>query len=412
MEPTLRVLFLSSYFPKPGNPFMGTWALVQGQGLRSAGVDITVVSLTSWVPRFVGRLGKAKAWALCPPRHDWDGLPVQYPRWLFYQVGRLKALGYRHPLPMLGLGWLSVRGRLKRIVNEFQPDVIFAHHTGVNGYIAERLHRLYGIPYVVTDHAFEEITDCARMPGRKAMFERVVRHAHTMISVADRMRDDMLRLFPHAHAQTVHNGVELPPAALLSTPRPAELQDRQVVLSVGLMYERKAFPLLVKAFAQVAAGHPQAMLRIIGDGATRTETEAAIRETGMQERVQILGFKPRQQVLQEMAWCDCFALIGWDEPFATVFIEAMALGKPIITADDGGINDVVRDKVHGLVIPPHDVEAAARALDALLASPERCAAMGKAARQLVEQNLTWKANAHAMIDIFRQAAAHRRKESC
>ena len=103
-----------------------------------------------------------------------------------------------------------------------------------------------------------------------------------------------------------------------------------------------------------------------------------------------------------MVWADCFALVGWDEPFATVYLEAMAAGKPIICCNDGGINDVIQDKVHGLTVPPKDVEATAKALEQMLANPEQRQKMGKEAKILIERSLTWDAKAQELIQRFQE----------
>jgi glycosyltransferase involved in cell wall biosynthesis len=98
-----------------------------------------------------------------------------------------------------------------------------------------------------------------------------------------------------------------------------------------------------------------------------------------------------------------FALIGWDEPFATVFSEALSAGKPVICCNDGGITDVLKDEVHGLTVPPRDLEAAAGALGRLLSDPALRERMGKAGAELFEKSLRWDHNAANMERIFRAA---------
>ncbi|HTP25351.1 MAG TPA: glycosyltransferase, partial [Anaeromyxobacteraceae bacterium] len=110
-------------------------------------------------------------------------------------------------------------------------------------------------------------------------------------------------------------------------------------------------------------------------------------------------------VLQEMAWSDVFALIGWDEPFGVVFSEAAACSLPILLASDCGFNDVFRDGVHGFSTPPRDPAAAAERLEALLADPDRRRAMGRAAFNLWVSRLTWDAHAAQLASILRAAIA-------
>jgi glycosyltransferase involved in cell wall biosynthesis len=402
----LRVLFLASYFPKPLNPLMGVWALAQAQALAREGVDLRVVSFTSWLPRSLAKVGRVRAWAECPPAHDWDGLRVEYPRWLlYYHVGPLRGRFFRNPAPQMRLAWLSARRALRRIVREHRPDVVLAHNAAVNGYLAWRLRRDCGIPYVTMDWDFDEIADCERYPARRALVGKVLAGAGCAVAVAKRMEALFRRLFPGVPTTTIHSGVQPVPPRLWDVPRPAELEGKLVAFSAGIFYSRKGIPLLVEAFARAAGRHPNAVLRIAGDGDERPKVEEAIRRLGLEGRVQLLGRQPNERVLQEMVWSDVFLLIGWDEPFATVYMEAMAAGKPVVCANDGGVNDLLRDGVHGRSVPPRDAAAAGDALDALLSDPAARERMGRAARALFDEHLRSDRTARALVAACRRAIA-------
>jgi glycosyltransferase involved in cell wall biosynthesis len=104
-----------------------------------------------------------------------------------------------------------------------------------------------------------------------------------------------------------------------------------------------------------------------------------------------------------MVWADVFSLIGWDEPFATVYLEAAAAGKPIVLASDGGFNDVLRSGVHGISVAPRDRAAAVDALLELAGDRDRREAMGRAACDLWKRRLTWDSNADQMLRVFAEA---------
>jgi glycosyltransferase involved in cell wall biosynthesis len=224
-----------------------------------------------------------------------------------------------------------------------------------------------------------------------------------MVAVASRMERQMRQLFSNAPACTIQNGTDAIPQEVKNAPRPARNQGRTVLFACGAFYERKGFPPLIEAFARIAAQFPEAVLRIAGDGDERPRVDEAIRRFGLQDRVQLLGFLPHASVLQEMCWCDAFVLIGWDEPFATVFSEAMAAGKPVICCNDGGITDVLQNEVHGLTVPPRNVAAAAEALARLLGDPRLRARLGQAGARLFDASLQWDHNAARMEQVFRDA---------
>lgn len=169
-----------------------------------------VISGNPWFPKIAGKLKAGiRVYSDCPRSHSWDGVEVDYLPMLFYPFGKLDAAFNRVGETLLKIGWLSIKGQLLKIVHEFQPDVVYAHHTVPNGYFALRIHKLTGIPFVVTDHEMGEITACEVFPARRAVYEKVISAAHRMVSVAGVMRKDMERVFPQAHCEVLHNGMNL-----------------------------------------------------------------------------------------------------------------------------------------------------------------------------------------------------------
>ena len=153
--------------------------------------------------------------------------------------------------------------------------------------------------------------------------------------------------------------------------KPSTLDSRPstplVILSCGMFYERKNFPGLIQAFNLVAEKYPNVLLRILGDGPDRLKVERERYYSSFRERIELLGKVSHPEVINQMKNADIFALIGWREPFATVFLEAMAAGLPLIACDDGGIAEVI-----------HSADVDAPALD----TPQRaaCSAEGHSSR--------------------------------
>ncbi|HWH11939.1 MAG TPA: glycosyltransferase [Solirubrobacteraceae bacterium] len=407
----MRVLILASHFPRPANPLIGIWALLQAQGLRRAGHDVRVISLTPWLPAAFSRLPRQGSlgrrlgeWASCPERHDWDGVTAYYPRWPAYHAGPQRALLDRVPAVEMRPCWAVVKRPLDALVSSLAPDAIFAHQTPINGYVAARIRALRGTPFVTIDHDLEGLNGLVERPRRRAHYQAVADACSAMVGVSDAMSDLLSDLFAPRRVHTLHTGADPVPEHLRARRRPRDLERRTILLAVGGFYPRKNLPLLVRAFAAVAADHPDAILRIIGDGEDRPGVEREIAAGGLADRVFLLGHQAHEVVLQEMVWCDAFALVGRAEPCATVYMEAMAAGKPLLVASDGGINDVIRDGVHGLAVPPGDLPATSAGLGTLLADRAGRERMGAAAQALQQSDLTWDANGVALAGILAVAA--------
>jgi len=408
----LKVLFLASYFPKPDNTVMGTWALSQAQAIARQGADVKVVSFTSALPKWVARSPGARAYAHCPDSYVWPGaISAQYPRWLYYPIEPLKRAAHRHPLPYLKLAAWSAKEQLLDITHAYQPDVIFCHHSLPNGWLAAQLQEAYSCPLFVLEHDYDEIADCQWYPQRQQAMVQVAQRVNTLFAVSQRMEKNMQAVLPQATTATLHNGIALPAPHYHQTPRPREIQNLKVISVCALFAQRKGVPLLIEAFNRISARHPDAILRIVGAGPEENKIKQTITRLNVQAKVHLLGKLPHEAVLQELAWSDCFALVGWDEPFATVYLEAMAASKPILCCNDGGINDVITDGRHGYTVPPKNVAATAAALDKLLSRDAARIEMGQNARQLIETQLTWDAKAADLIRYFEQAVS-RAKRSC
>ena len=399
----MKILFFGVYFPRPNNPTTGTWALSQVTALRDAGHQVRVISPVPAIPLMVSKLLRRGTSAACPPRHVWNGIETDYVRWPIYPVGPLSRRFKENPRLFLKIAWAITQLRFLAIARKFHPDVIFAHHGQHSGYLASRVARRLGVNFFVTEHSFGEIESCAHNPLRRRHYLDMTRGISGWFAVANRMRDAMHRIFPDAPALTLHNGAELIPAALERVPRPPQLAGHLVVLCVTFFYTRKNVPLLIKSFDAIAGRHPSALLVIGGDGDDRAAVESAVGAARHQSQIVLLGALSHRDVLQNMVWCDVFAHIGINEPFATVFSEAMMAGKPIIFANDGGINDVAKNGVHGLSVEPDDAASAADALDTLLTDGALRQKLGASAGELARRELTWKANASNLTERFQAA---------
>lgn len=400
----MRILVLASFFPRPTNPTMGVWALRQILALNRLGNDLRVISMCDWVPRALVKVWndpKLVSRASCPRHAVWDGLEVDYPRWPRYHSGPHSELAYAHPGPEMRFASLFARRAIRQIASDFAPDVVYAQGTIVNGTLGKDIAAQLDVPLVCQDRDHAEIRDCLRMPARRRHFAEIALASDAVVVVNSAMARLVSDVVPQVDPFVLPEGADLAPRG------PERSGAPSVIFCAATLTPRKQIPLLIEAFALVAQDNPDVALRIAGEGPARDEIEARIEHHGLRNRVTLLGVLDHDQVLAEMAVADVFVLLSRDEPFAVVYVEAMAAGLPVVCTEDGGVTDFLQDGVHGCVVPDGDAGAAAAAILGLLENSGLRRMMGEAGRQLVEARLTWAANAQMLNGLFEEVRARR-----
>lgn len=141
-------------------------------------------------------------------------------------------------------------------------------------------------------------------------------------------------------------------------------KERGRILFVGRLESMKGIDTLLLAFAHVKGEGVH--LRIVGDGSKRKELESLAATLGIASRVTFVGFVPVEHVYEEFAKAEIFCGLSRSEALGNVFLEAAASGCAVIGTTVGGIPDIVKDGITGILVPPDDAKSAAQAMQKLV----------------------------------------------
>jgi glycosyltransferase involved in cell wall biosynthesis len=297
--------------------------------------------------------------------------------------------GVRHPLAF---------ARLVRTIRAYRPTIVHTHLQAANlyGRLAARLAR---VPIVVaTEH--NVYTGKAR---RYVAVERwLARTTDALIAVSDEVRRFMthqLGLAPSA-VRIVPNGVTLLAA---SPSQVAAIQARTGGASLRLgtvasLTAKKGHEHLLRALALVRERGIGCSLVLAGDGAERERLERLRDELGLAGQVQFLGAV--SNVADVLAAVDVFVLPSVVEGLPLALLEAMLAGKAVIATSVGGVPEVVRAGVNGLLVPPANPRGLADAIAALSESPEQRARFGAAARDTIERGFTESVYLESLTAVY------------
>jgi len=192
------------------------------------------------------------------------------------------------------------------------------------------------------------------------------------------------------HMTVIPNGI--PPSEAHAGERPTTRRelgvhaDAVLVLSVGRLVYQKGHEYLVEAMQTVVRQSPNVQAVICGEGPLRGQLEAQISRQGLAACVHLLG--NRLDIGRYLSAADIFVLPSRWEGLPVALLEAMDAGLPIIATRVEGVEEVIQDDDHGILVPPEDARALANSIGKLIEDPGRRRRMGGAARARVRATYT------------------------
>ena len=293
--------------------------------------------------------------------------------------------------------------QLVRIIRERHIDLVHAHEykTDLLGLL---LARRTGVVPLATAHGWTGQSPRERYlyyPADKWLLARYPR----VVAVSTDIKNEIVRCGGRSDRVTVIlNSID--PDAFRRVPsRGPEMRaalglpvDALVIGAVGRVERQKRFDLLLEAMVPVFRRHQAVRLVIAGDGSLLRTVETQARTLGVADRCLFTGH--RQDVADLHQAFDLFVQSSEYEGTPNAVLEAMAMTTPLVATDVGGTRELAFDGVHGLLVPPRDVPALESAIERALNDPDRAAARARAARQRVEDDLSFVARTRRLEDIY------------
>lgn len=156
------------------------------------------------------------------------------------------------------------------------------------------------------------------------------------------------------------------------------------VLFVGVLERYKAVDVLLDAWAKVVTSRPVATLVMAGSGSMRDFIDDRLQALGIEERVRLVGHVDSTEVVRLLDESLFLVLPSRSEGLPRIILESFARARAVITTPVGGIPNVVRDGVNGILVDVDDRQGLAVAIEHLLDDPDRAAAMGAQGRTTFE----------------------------
>jgi glycosyltransferase involved in cell wall biosynthesis len=289
-----------------------------------------------------------------------------------------------------------------------RPAVVLAEYGITGAYVAEAC-RLTGLPLVVHFHGYDASMRQV-LETHRAAYREMFRSAAAVVAVSRAMEGRLLAL--GAAREVLHYnpcGVDV---SMFGGAIPAG--SPPTFIAVGRFVEKKAPYLTLLAFAEVVRRHPEARLRMIGDGPLKPVCEDLAHGLGINDPVTFLGPQPPEVVQREMREARAFvqhsieAASGDCEGTPVAVLEAGASGLPVIATRHAGIPDVVIEGRTGLLVDERDVRGMAEHMCRLLADPAYADELGRAARERIRTGFSMDRSIDRLWTIIRECAGESR----
>lgn len=409
----MKVLVVSEFYPRQGDPVLGVWAHRQALAARDAGAEVRVVVLHRLVPprasfsRSSGHPGGAaralRALAGEPKHQVHDGLDVTYVRYVSPPRSSSYSDWGAWAAPALGLA-------LRRLRRSFAFDLVHAHNAVPAGDAVRRA-RLK-VPMIVSVHGGDVLYTAPRSDAGSAAVGRTLEAATTVLANS-RGIAELSRSYGAGDVRVVHLGADL------ASPRARGAAVRRdlspSLVTVGHLVARKRHADVMRALAVLAKRHPSLRYVIIGDGPERVTLEGLAARLEVSERVEFRGQLAPAEAIEQVRRCTLFAMPSTEEAFGVAYIEAMAGGLPAIGCrGEPGPEEIAAAGDGFMLVPPGDIERLTQRIDELLSDPQRLREAGIRARETVAANFSWERCGEQTVAAYEHAwrvSSHERRET-
>ncbi len=244
-----------------------------------------------------------------------------------------------------------------------------------------------------------------RIADKDGWLDRGLAHMAARIIVNSEAVRRRFPWVPDAKVRRIHNGIDLTrfvpqePSTSLRAALGLAIQDR-VIVSVGRFVPFKGYDILIEAAALLHRTEPQLHWVLVGNGEQRERLVERCAAHGLSSQVHFVGWK--DDVRQWLALGDLFVLPSLAEHFGRVIVEAMAMGKPVVATDAGGVPEIVAHGETGLLVPPGDAERLAGAALHLLHHQAELTRCGAAGRQRAERHFSLTGHVDAVGAVYEE----------
>ena len=327
----MKVLIVTNIYPSNEEPNRGVFVQNQVRALYQNGVDAAILLLDYRSLRHNRKIGFR-----VEKSDDMDVYILSFP------ISPLHRIQY-------ALADVVTCYAYRRVTKSFgRPDIIHGHFLE-GSYGIKKIKRMYKLPCIVTEHG-----------SNVFLFNRTrveTRYMNNLYNKIDRV------IFVGHEQQANACDLQLKNSLVIPNVVPKYFEykelcnrdDKYVFITVANLIQSKRIDVLIRAYNLVRASYPNSKLIIVGAGVKGQELKELVYELGIEEAVEFKGTVKNIDLVDLYNASDCFVLPSIFETFGLVYAEALCCGLPVISANNGGINEIADNSEYVKIVPKDDV---------------------------------------------------------
>ncbi len=315
----------------------------------------------------------------------------------------MAAMGIKiHRISTLGIKDPRVMPRLITLISQEKPDVVHTHlsKSDFSGIMAAAI---AGVPVRIS--SIHNVDPWREKWYLNAFMRQWMSSCHRMIAVTEDVRQYVLETtkYPADKLLTIPNGVDMnrfDPQNVQALDKSAWgiEPDSLTVGMIGRLEEQKGHHILLKTAAIVTQAVPNARFVMVGDGPLRPDLEKQRDDLGLQGKAVFTGIL--RDIPGVLATLDVVTFSSLWEGLPVALLEAMSMGKPLVSTAVGGIPDVIIEGQNGMLVPKENPEALAEKLITVLKDPALANHLGAAARKTIEERYSSETMHHRILELY------------
>ena len=314
-----------------------------------------------------------------------------------------------HPLK----DWLALR-RLEKILREQKPDLVHTH-SGKAGILGRLAARRAGVPVILHHIHGPSFGPFQGLPANW-IFTAAERYAAGVTTHFVCSAQAMTRLYlaagigrPEMYTR-IFSGFPVEPFANAANDPALRSQlglapDAFVIGKIARLAPLKGHEDLLAAFQKLLPQFPRARLLLVGDGRLRTQLEARARTLGLADKAVFTGLVPPGEVPRYVGIMDCLAHLSAREALSRALPQALAAGKPVVSYDFDGADEICLDGETGFLVRTGDTTTVTQRLLQLANDAPLRERLGRHGRQFVRENFAVEQMVDNLYHLYLKLAA-------